>query len=241
MKSKLGRLAETVRQKGLPQTLALVGKNLVHETRWYLDGRFDREYGTRTAGIVELESLAIESGNIKQGVYYEATPTAIFHQILGGLKADLTGYTYCDLGSGMARTLLMASDYPFQRIIGVEFSEELHNQAMRNIGIYKGKRQKCHAIESRCQDAADFEFPAGPVFVFMYNPFWAELMERVLSNLKASLAANPRPAILVYYNPLSAHVVDKLAFLQHQREIPLRFEVTRAVQRKAIVYSTFPV
>jgi SAM-dependent methyltransferase len=240
MAGKLSRLASALKSRGPGETLALVRKNLIHEFRWYVDGKFDREHGTRTAGIVELDKLGIKSGNLEQGVYYEATPTAIFHQLLRAVKADLSGYTYCDLGSGMGRTLLLASEYPFRRIVGVEFSEILHKQAERNIGVFKDKRQKCFAIESVCQDAAEFVFPPGPVFVFMYNPFWAELMERVLSNLKASLQADPRPAICVYYNPLSGHVVDKVGLFPHQREIPLKFEITRAVQRKAILYSTFP-
>ena len=38
---------------------------------------------------------------------------------------SLDGFTFIDLGSGKGRTLLMASDYPFRRIIGLELLEEL--------------------------------------------------------------------------------------------------------------------
>lgn len=237
MASKLKKLAQALGRRGPLESLALVKKNILHEFRWYLDGKFDRRHGTKTVGIVELDKLGIASENVEQGVYYEATPTAVFHQLLGALKIDHSGFAYCDLGSGMGRTLLLASDYPFARIIGVEFSEVLHRQAQENIRTYKGGKRRCEAIESKCMDAAEFEFPDQDLVVFMYNPFWAELMERVLGNLKRSLESKPRRVLLVYYNPLSGYVVDKLEFLPFKKNLPLRFEITRAVQRKAILYS----
>jgi hypothetical protein len=240
MKSHWHKLSATLQGTGPLETLRLVRKNLLHEFRWYLDGRFDRKHGTRTGGVIELDKLDIQSGNVAQGIYYEATPAAIFQQMLRSVKVDYSDFTYCDLGSGLGRTLLLASDYPFQAIIGVEFSEALNRQAQENIRTYRSSRQRCRNLESKCLDAADFPYPSRNLVVFMYNPFKADLMGRVLANLKRSLVDSPRKALLLYYNPLSGFVVESLNFLPHTRSIPLRFELSREIQRKAALYANFP-
>jgi len=43
------------------------------------------------------------------------------------MPIDLSKFTFIDLGAGKGRALLMASDYLFQKIIGVEFMPELHH------------------------------------------------------------------------------------------------------------------
>ncbi|HSS98535.1 MAG TPA: hypothetical protein VLK33_15975, partial [Terriglobales bacterium] len=57
---------------------------------------------------------------------YQPTESALFHEMLDSLKIDFREFTFIDLGSGKGRTLLMASDYPFRRIIGVELFPALH-------------------------------------------------------------------------------------------------------------------
>jgi tRNA G46 methylase TrmB len=42
---------------------------------------------------------------------------------------DHSDYTFVDLGSGKGRMLLIASEFPFRRIVGVEMRRDLHAQA----------------------------------------------------------------------------------------------------------------
>src|SRR5258708_3764329 len=64
---------------------------------------------------------------------YFATEPWLFEQIMQILPADLHEFTFVDLGSGKGRALLMASDYPLRRIVGVEFLSDLHHTAKKNI------------------------------------------------------------------------------------------------------------
>src|SRR5690242_5062036 len=61
---------------------------------------------------------------------YQPTEPAAFHEMLGRLQQQpnfrFGDFTFIDLGSGKGRTLLMASDYPFRAIIGVELLPALH-------------------------------------------------------------------------------------------------------------------
>ncbi len=95
---------------------------------------------------------------------------------------DFRDFTFIDLGSGKGRTLLMASDYPFRRIIGVELLPSLHKIAQENLRLYKSKTQKCFALESICGDATDFPLPADPLVIFLFNPFPESGMRRVVAN-----------------------------------------------------------
>jgi len=67
---------------------------------------------------------------------YFATEPWLFRQIMQALPVDFSQFTFVDLGCGKGRVLLMASDYPFQGIIGVEFMPELVSAAQKNIASY---------------------------------------------------------------------------------------------------------
>ena len=91
---------------------------------------------------------------------YFATEPWLFEQIMQAIPADFSQFTFVDLGSGKGRVLLMASDYPFQRIVGVEFMADLHRVAQKNITSYSSDHQRCRQIQAVCADARDFQFPS---------------------------------------------------------------------------------
>jgi histone methylation protein DOT1 len=230
------KVIASVSAHGPQVALGLIRKNLLHNARWYLDRGFDRKHGTTTSRVIALASLEISSENVQHGVYYEPTPTRVFRHIMRGLTIAHERFTFCDLGSGLGRTLLLASDYPFHAIVGVEFSETLHRIAEENIRIYRSSRQKCFAIRSAWMDAAEWPIPDEPTVFFLYNPFLPPVMTRVLTNIKESLDRAPREVVIVYYNPLSAHVIEGFGFLPHKQELSLPHDFTRKIQRRVTVF-----
>jgi SAM-dependent methyltransferase len=149
---------------------------------------------------------------------YQPTEPAAFHEMLDFLQAqaqiDLRDFIFIDLGSGKGRTLLMASDYPFQRIIGVELLPALHQIAVDNLAKYKSDTQKCFALESICVDATLFPFPDDPLVLYMFNPLPEPGLRRVIANLGRSLQAHRRPVYVLYHNPLLDHVLGEGAALK---------------------------
>jgi hypothetical protein len=143
---------------------------------------------------------------------YFATEPWLFEQIMDALvrsiqqsaasqslaQGALRDFTFIDLGSGKGRVLLMASGYPFKRIIGVEFMPELHRAAEQNIANYSNDRQRYRQIETVCMDARDFQFPLEPLLVYLFNPFDEPAFARVLENLRHSLEQVPRAAYIAY-------------------------------------------
>ena len=145
---------------------------------------------------------------------YQATEPALFHEMLSHLKIDFRDFTFIDLGSGKGRTLLMAADYPFRRIVGVELLSALNNIAQENIRRYKSDSQKCFAVESVCSDAREFVFPPEPVVLYLFNPLPEPGLEQVIANLERSLRENSRQVYVLYHNPLLEHVMARCVGLK---------------------------
>ncbi len=54
-------------------------------------------------------------------------------------------------------------------------------------------------------------FPVDPLVVFLFNPFGAATMTRVVANLERTLAEHPRPIYVIYANPLHADLFERSA------------------------------
>lgn len=187
---------------------------------------FDQEFGTDTDGIVPLWKLRIESPYREQGVRYQASSPDFIRTAIENLPIQPEEFVYVDIGSGKGRTLLVASEYPFRRIIGVEFSPELNAVAVENIRKFGSPRRRCDDVSSVCADAANWEFPAENTMFFLYNPFGEDVLRRVLANLKASLIRNDREIYIIYNHPIFAHLLNGSDFLQ-RIDIPIEAAVYR--------------
>ena len=161
---------------------------------------------------------------------YQPTDPALFQEMMSRLQIDFHRFTFIDLGSGKGRTLLMASDYPFRKIVGVEILPALHKHALDNIVRYRCESQKCFALETICGDASEFEFPAEPLVLYLFNPLPEPGLRRAISALAASLSAHPRAVYILYHNPLLEHVLAETAGLEKIIGTP-QYSVYASVRR----------
>jgi hypothetical protein len=165
---------------------------------------FDLEHNVETSQRVHQSDLATNSNNWVHGTGYWPTPILQARETLTFLTIQHEEYTFIDLGSGKGRILLTASDYPFARIIGVEYAPELHRAAVQNIASYRSNSQKCRRLEARCEDMTQFVFPETPLALFLYNPATEPVLKAMASNLFASLNRAPREAWIIYVTPAYA-------------------------------------
>lgn len=196
----------------LVKTLAEFLRDSTPQRRRQRYGDIDYDWDYR----VNTTSAAVGWRDRLLGVFnspYQPTEPALFHEMIAAISSqpnfDCHNFTFIDLGSGKGRTLLMASDYPFRRIIGVELLPALHQIAQQNLSRYRSDNQKCFAIESICADATEFTFPAEPTILFLFNPLPEPGLKRVIANLERNLQANPREVYVLYHNPLLAHLLDE--------------------------------
>jgi SAM-dependent methyltransferase len=149
---------------------------------------------------------------------YQPTEPALFQEMLKALaqhmSLDVAEFAFVDLGSGKGRTLLMASDYPFRRVVGVELLPELNRIAQENLARYKSESQRCFELQSICADATNFPLPEGPLVIYLFNPFPESGLRRAVANLGRTLEEKPRPIYVLYHNPQLEHVLAGSALLR---------------------------
>jgi len=178
------------------------------------DRSYDRRYGVDTSLAIDLDKLRIESASAALAHRYQASTERSFHETLAHVPVRRhEDFVFIDFGSGKGKCLLMASDYPFKKIIGVEFAAELNEVARSNFARYRSPRQKCRTLESVHADATTYALPADPGVYYFYNPFEAPLLSVVLENIRRSLDDRPRKLYVVYFNPAYREVFDSAAWL----------------------------
>jgi SAM-dependent methyltransferase len=170
---------------------------------------YDWQHGVNTCGDAKLADLTLVGSNADHGVFYHPAHPKFLREVLNSLKIDFSTYTFIDLGSGKGRALLVASEYPFAEIIGVEFAAELHEIASRNIQSYRSKTQRCKNVRSVNLDAAEFEMPATPLVLYLFNPFRPAVLVPVLQRLQRSLDSHPRDVTMIYAAPFHAGLIEQ--------------------------------
>lgn len=172
--------------------------------RKFLDQEgFDQVHGTDTAEMMmpsELGHVASRSGGAVHD--YQTLDVPELRAPLDKFQqCGFEQFTYIDIGCGKGKPLLVASEFPFRRIIGLDISETCVSIANRNIDIYTGgsSTQK-DRFSVQQLDAELFEFPEGDLFVFLFNPFGVDTLREVTHNLAADLRARPRRVLIAYWN-----------------------------------------
>ena len=178
------------------------------------DRAFDLKYGTDTAGIIRAGSMDIPNELQQHVQRYQGITAKTFNSLLSHLSIDFSKFVFIDIGSGKGRALLLASAFPFRRIIGVELSSALTEVARANIRTYRDPLQKCQDIECICSDATGFHIPLDDTVFYLFNPFDGSIMQKFVNNLEQSLQQQPRDVILVYHVALHPEALDRSGHLQ---------------------------
>lgn len=144
-------------------------------------------------------------------------PSKIAHVIdaLSSLDIDYPVFTFVDIGSGKGRILLLASRFPFRKIIGVEFHPKLCEIAQNNLSKYRRAQKKCGDIEVHCADATVFPLPqSGKLVLYLFNPFGAVMVEKFLNHLGEALHRSPREVWIIYQYPVHRALMTQCGFLE---------------------------
>lgn len=183
--------------------------------RSYIEERkeaFDARFGTDTAAPV------FERDHQPGAYFYVATTASLIYEILNSLALQPDTFAFVDMGSGKGRALLVASEFAFTKIVGIELSPHLHSIAEENIKRYSPASQQCTAFEVHCMNVIDYDYGPEPLVLFLFDPFGRETLRNVVANLEASLSAKPREAYVVYIYPQFEDVLQGSRVLRKVRE-----------------------
>jgi hypothetical protein len=188
--------------------------------RLYRHHAFDRRYSVNTRGCGDLR--------------YEPTPEEIVPAMLSTLPFDARDFVFMDVGSGKGKVLMLAAQYPFRRVVGVELCEDLHRVALDNLERFRRDRSGLAETVSVRMDAADFPMPEEPLVLYFFGPLADEVVGRVLANLGCSLSRAPRRSYILFYGPAGRgtdrdlrRVFESARFLRVFRDDP-RFTIYTA-------------
>jgi len=131
--------------------------------------------------------------------HYEAVPVADLRAMLACVpEAFARAATFVDVGAGMGRAVLIASEYPFKGILGIELSPALYEIARANVARAHDLRTQCRDVRLARGDARKRRFPGGDLAVFLFNPFDGDALRATLQRIVAS--RNAGDAVYVLYH-----------------------------------------
>ncbi|HKF49145.1 MAG TPA: class I SAM-dependent methyltransferase, partial [Terracidiphilus sp.] len=137
---------------------------------------FDVEHGVRTSGLVAGRHLKSGHAHDRHATAYYGVAPSVFHELVRKWlrtrpAAAIEQTSFIDIGAGMGRAVLLASEMRFRRVVGVELHPALVRTARRNLTLWR-KAGRARASARIVQaDAASFAIPAGPAVLFLFNPF----------------------------------------------------------------------
>lgn len=171
----------------------------------YIRHPFDLEFGVRTSGLVAGRHLKTGHRNDRHSTAYYAVAPSVFHSLLVRWRrlkpiAPLDSYTFIDLGAGMGRAVMLAAEFPFRAVTGVELHPTLARIGRRNFAQWRSAGRSRAPMRMVERDAADFPLPPGPCVVFLFNPFAAPVLRRVLRSWSRSLPGREGLLDILYVN-----------------------------------------
>lgn len=155
---------------------------------------FDWENGIETRRALFKEQL--DGLNINS-TYYAPVYPSTFSQAMKVLPEAVRRGGFVDYGSGKGRALILAAKYGFKSVAGVEISNRMYLQSLRNI-----RETPYENIKVFLKDACDFPIPLDSTVFFMYNPFNDVVLRRVLRKIIDHLDL-VEECFLIYVGPLN--------------------------------------
>ena len=198
---------------------------------------FDLMHGVDTGGLILGDALANgHEHDIHNSGYYATSPSLFCGAVeqwtatLAAVGLGIEDYTFIDIGCGKGRVVMLAAEYAFREVIGVELNPALAQVARQNlrrrlrkprpswVSQVRGPREKVlvPGVEvarfwrpgrptSRVRileaDALSVSIPDGPVVLFFFNSFEREMVRMWLDRLVAAAATRTQPIDVVYIHP----------------------------------------
>jgi SAM-dependent methyltransferase len=169
---------------------------------------FDRTHRVDTGGLIYADGLSTGHEHDIHSSGYYATAPSLFRGAMEHWSATLeaspfglTDYAFIDIGCGKGRVAMLASEYAFREVVGVELNPQLASTARRNLHRWMRRRRACRNVRIVHADALSFLLPDGPLVLFFFNSFEEEMVRMWLDRLVEVAVARSAPIDLIYLHP----------------------------------------
>ncbi len=167
-----------------------------------------------TATHAQLRDLGVAH---EERIDYIPSPWLFTRRMFRGLEVTPED-VFVDFGSGKGRVVyLVARNYPFKRVVGIEVTEQLNAIARKNVEMSKS-RLRAREVELITAEATEVPIPPDMTFAYFFNPFVGKTFRKVLDNICRSLDEFPRRLTLIYANPVERAAVEQTGRFRLIRE-----------------------
>jgi SAM-dependent methyltransferase len=178
---------------------------------------FDQLHGTDTSGLLAGKVIAQGTGaKVEELTAYYGVAPSILRGLLD-LWIDQTApqpveqTVFLDVGAGKGRAMLLASQYPFLRVEGVELNPELAAITKANITLWQcdPAADALAPLTLYQADATQHPLPSAPTVAFLFHPFERPVLRRYLLHVERALTSHPQPFDLLYANAEHGSLLDR--------------------------------
>jgi len=171
----------------------------------YTPHPFDTQFGVKTSGLVAGRHLKTGHPHDRHATAYYGVAPSVFHALIKRWQKTfpsdpLAQTTFIDFGAGMGRAVLLASTLDFKSVIGVELHPHLASIARTNARLWRAAGRDRSLIRIVEADAVQFQLPPGPILAFLFNPFGAPVLRRLLKSWQKTASQLPGQLHLLYVN-----------------------------------------
>src|SRR6266702_1153723 len=161
---------------------------------------FDQMHGVDTSGLVPAKHLVTGHANDEHVTAYYGVAPSILRTLIDQWRETIpphpiSRYTFIDIGAGKGPGLLVASEYHFRNVIGIELNPSMAAIARENVA------HRTHTHDS--------DLPTTPSLLFLFHPFEAPVLKQLLRNIETQFAKRPNTLDLIYVNAECANVLDR--------------------------------
>jgi SAM-dependent methyltransferase len=181
---------------------------------------FDQTYGTDTSGLVPAKDLVTGHPNDEHVTAYYAVAPSILRSLVEKWRETappqhITDYTFLDFGAGKGRAVLLASQFPFRQVIGVELNPAMAAIAKANAAIWlhahssdptSGAITPIQIIED---DALNVPLPTMPAIIFLFHPFEDPVLKALLRRIESAFLGRAGDLDILYVNAEHGAVLNQ--------------------------------
>jgi len=158
---------------------------------------FDRRYRIRTSGFIPLATTSFEPSRLPDATIYGPVNGWAFRRLLKELNLPRRLH-FADLGCGLGRACVLAAEYGFEKVTGVELASELCVMARQNIATCRTRLRVLPAVSILQMDVLNFCERTDDDVFFMFRPFSLEFMRVVVNTLTARASSLRKPITIIY-------------------------------------------
>ncbi len=180
---------------------------------------FDQIHGTDTSGLVPAADLLTGHPHDDHITAYYAVAPSILRELVQRWRdtpppLPPSRYTFLDLGCGKGRALMIASEFSFQEVVGIELNAAMVATAQHNVDLWN----RAHAEDPTAQriapirvlqgDALETAFPLTPTVVFLFHPFEEPVVKPLLRRIESAFARRAGALDILYVNAEHGPTLD---------------------------------